>query len=152
MLVPKGVKVGVNTVNGAVSVDGATSDVDAATVNGDVEVATTGGRVNASNVNGGVRARLGELDPDGRMDFTTVNGNVSVEFGGDSGADVDLETVNGIAEHELRDDDQRPVGSEASAGPHRASPAGPGSAWRRSTETSSCGSAIATASANVRRS
>lgn len=95
ILVPKGVKVGVNTVNGAVTVDGTSSDVDAATVNGEVEVTTSGGRVNASNVNGGIRARMGVLDPDGKNAFTTVNGSVSVEFSGDSGADVELETVNG---------------------------------------------------------
>jgi hypothetical protein len=95
VLVPKGVKVGVNTVNGAVTVDGTSSDVEAATVNGEVEVTTSGGRVNASNVNGGIRARVGVLDPDGKNAFTTVNGSVSVEFSGDTGADVELETVNG---------------------------------------------------------
>ena len=95
VLLPKGVKLGVSTVNGAVSVDGATAEVEAATVNGELEVSTTGGPVNATNVNGGIRARLGRLDPDANMDFTTVNGSVSVEFTGDFGADVELETVNG---------------------------------------------------------
>lgn len=95
VLIPKGVRVGASTVNGAVSVDGATSDVDASTVNGDLEVATTGGRANAANVNGRVLVRLGELASDGRMDFATVNGSVLVEFAGESGADIDLTTVNG---------------------------------------------------------
>jgi hypothetical protein len=95
VLLPKGVKVGVSTINGAVAVDGATSEIDASTINGELEVSTTGGPVNATNVNGGVRARLGRLDPDANMEFTTVNGSVSVEFGGDFGADVELETVNG---------------------------------------------------------
>ncbi len=95
VLVPKGVKVSTETVNGGVSIDGVTSEVDAGTVNGEVEVATTGGRVNASSVNGNVRARLGKIDSDGDMKFDTVNGNVIVEFTGDFGGDVDLETVNG---------------------------------------------------------
>ena len=95
VLVPKGVKVAVATVNGAVSVDGATSEVNAETVNGELEVSTSGGRVNASNVNGSVRARLGKIDSDGDMNFSTVNGSVIVEFNGDFGGDVDLETVNG---------------------------------------------------------
>jgi hypothetical protein len=95
VLVPKGVKIGVATVNGAVSVDGAAAEVDAETVNGELEVSTSGGRVNASNVNGSVRARLGKIDNDGDMNFTTVNGSVIVEFDGDFGGDVDLETVNG---------------------------------------------------------
>lgn len=95
VLVPKGVKVSAQTVNGAVAVDGVTSDVDAGTVNGEVEVTTSGGRVNASNVNGNVRARLGRIDNEGDMKFETVNGNVIVEFNGEFGGDVDLQTVNG---------------------------------------------------------
>ena len=96
VLVPRGVKVSTHTVNGALTVDGVTSEVDAETVNGEVTVATTGGRMNASNVNGNVRARLGRIDDDADpMQFQTVNGNVIVEFNGEFGGDVDLETVNG---------------------------------------------------------
>jgi hypothetical protein len=93
--VPRGVNVGANTVNGDVTVDGATADVDASTVNGEVDVATSGGRARATNVNGGVRARLGNLDPNAAMEFNTVNGNVTVDFTGDSGADLEMQTVNG---------------------------------------------------------
>lgn len=95
VMVPKGVKVSVETVNGGVSVSGVTAEVDAGTVNGDVAVTTTGGRVNAESVNGNVRAELGRIDTSGDMKFETVNGNVIVEFTGDFGGDVDLETVNG---------------------------------------------------------
>jgi len=93
--VPKGVKVSVETVNGAVSVTGATSEVTASTVNGELDITTTGGPVNASNVNGNVRARMGRVDSDGNLKFETVNGSVIVEFTGDFGGDVDLATVNG---------------------------------------------------------
>jgi hypothetical protein len=95
VLVPKGVKVAVNTVNGAVTVDGTTADVDAGTVNGELEVTTNGGRVNATNVNGGIHVRLGRVDPDGNMEFTTVNGSVAVEFAGDFNGDIEMSTVNG---------------------------------------------------------
>jgi hypothetical protein len=95
VLVPKGVKIGVSTINGTVTVDGATAEVEASTINGDLEVSTTGGPVNATNVNGNVRARLGRLESDSPMEFTTVTGNVSVEFSGDFGADVELQTLNG---------------------------------------------------------
>ena len=95
VLVPKGVKVGVNTINGAVGVDGATAEVDAETVNGEVEVVTSGGPVNARTVNGGVRARVGRVDGNEDMDFTTVNGSVIAEFTGDFGGDVEMSTVNG---------------------------------------------------------
>jgi len=95
VLVPKGVKVGVNTVNGAVTVDGATAEVDAHTVNGEVQVASSGGPVNASTVNGGVHAQVGRVDSDADMEFTTVNGSVVAEFTGDFGGDVEMSTVNG---------------------------------------------------------
>jgi hypothetical protein len=95
VLVPRGVKVGVNTINGTVTVDGATSEVEAGTINGDVDVTTSSGPVNATNINGNVRARLGKLDSEAPMEFKTITGNVSVEFGNDFGADVDLHTLNG---------------------------------------------------------
>jgi hypothetical protein len=95
VLVPRGVKVGVSTINGTVTVDGATSEVDAGTINGDIDVTTSGGPVNAHNINGDVRARLGKVDSDAPMEFKTITGNVSVEFGNDFGADVNLHTLNG---------------------------------------------------------
>jgi hypothetical protein len=94
VLVPKGVKIRANSVNGSVTVDGATSQVDAETVNGEVDVSMTGGPA-AGTTNGSVRARMGHVETDDRMAFTTVNGNVIVEFTGDFGGDVDLSTVNG---------------------------------------------------------
>jgi len=95
VLVPKGVKVGVFTINGAILVEGATAEVEANTVNGEIEVATTGGPVNAQTVNGSVRARVGRIDNNADMEFTTVNGSVIAEFSGDVGADVEMSTVNG---------------------------------------------------------
>jgi hypothetical protein len=96
VLVPRGVKVGIHTINGDVTVDGATADIEAGTINGEVDVANAQSRVSATNVNGGVRARLNKLDGDARMDFTTVNGSVMVEMPNDGGADLDLHTVMGM--------------------------------------------------------
>jgi hypothetical protein len=93
--VPKGVKVGVWSVNGGVSVDGVTSEVRAGTVNGSVEAVSTGGPVQASTVNGGVHATMGRLDGNEDLEFSTVNGTVVAEFAGDIDADIDLTTVNG---------------------------------------------------------
>ena len=93
--VPKGVKVGVWSVNGGVSVDGVTSEVRAGTVNGSVDAISTGGPVQASTVNGSVHATMGRLDGDQDLSFSSVNGSVVAEFTGDIDADIDLSTVNG---------------------------------------------------------
>ena len=93
--VPKGVKVGVWSVNGAVSVDGVSNEVRAGTVNGGVDAVSSGGPVQASTVNGSVRATMGRLDGDQDLNFSTVNGSVVAEFSGDIDADIDLSTVNG---------------------------------------------------------
>jgi hypothetical protein len=95
VLVPKGVKVGIWTVNGGASVDGVTSEVRASTVNGSVEATSAGGPVQASTVNGRVHATMGRLDGDQDLNFSSVNGSVVAEFTGDIDADIDLSTVNG---------------------------------------------------------
>ena len=93
--VPKGVKVGVFGVNGGVSVEGASSEVRAATVNGSVDAVSMGGPVQASTVNGSVHATMGRFDGDQDLTYSTVNGTVVAEFTGDVDADIDLSTVNG---------------------------------------------------------
>ena len=93
--VPRGVKVGAWSVNGGVSVDGATSEVRASSVNGGVDAISTGGPVNASTVNGSVRVSMGRLEGNQDLDYSTVNGSVIAEFTGDVDADIELRTVNG---------------------------------------------------------
>jgi hypothetical protein len=93
--VPKGVKVGVHTVNGEVSVAGVTDEVEATTVNGAVDATSSGGPVTGSTVNGSVHARMGRLVGDEDLTYSTVNGSVIAEFGTDIDANVELSTVNG---------------------------------------------------------
>lgn len=93
--VPKGVKVGMWSVNGGVSVDGVSSEVRAGTVNGSVDATSAGGPVQASTVNGSVHATMGRLDGTEDLEFSSVNGSVVAEFTGDIDANIDLSTVNG---------------------------------------------------------
>lgn len=95
ILVPRGVRVSVATVNGDVRVDGASSTVDASSVNGTVDAASSGGPVRATSVNGDVRAHMGRFALTDDLSFETVNGSVLAEFSSDLDADVDLSTVNG---------------------------------------------------------
>lgn len=93
--VPAGVKIGISSINGAVSVEGATSEVEATSVNGEVSATSSGGPVNASTTNGRVIARIGRFEGRDDLTFSTVNGSVIAEFTGDLDAEVELSTVNG---------------------------------------------------------
>ena len=92
---PAGVNIGVSTVNGAVSVDGATAQVDARTVNGGVEASTLGGPVNASTVNGDVEVHMADIGHATDLEYSTVNGSVTLTLPTKLDATVELSTVNG---------------------------------------------------------
>jgi DUF4097 and DUF4098 domain-containing protein YvlB len=92
---PEGVNIGANTVNGDVSVDGATAEVKARTVNGTVQANTLGGPVSASTVNGDVEVRMATTGHASDLDYSTVNGSVTVNLPAKFDADVELSTVNG---------------------------------------------------------
>ncbi|GJG87364.1 hypothetical protein tb265_25450 [Gemmatimonadetes bacterium T265] len=93
--VPRGVKLDLATVNGGLDVRGATADVVANTVNGSVRAETGGGPVSARTVNGSVWARMLNTGDARDLEFTTVNGSVTVEMPATLGAEVELSTVNG---------------------------------------------------------
>jgi hypothetical protein len=93
ILIPRGVNVEAASVNGPVSVTGATENISATTVNGDVTVESGRGRLSATTVSGTVRALVVTRPTD--MEFTTVNGNVVAELASNIGVDVDMTTVNG---------------------------------------------------------
>jgi hypothetical protein len=100
VLIPKGVNVVGATVNGPVSITGATENVDAATVNGDVTVESGRGRLSGTTVSGTVHAIVLTRPTD--MEFTTVNGDVIAELASSIGVDVEMTTVNGSAELKKR--------------------------------------------------
>jgi hypothetical protein len=92
---PAGVNIGATTVNGDVSVDGATAEVRARTVNGTVNASTVGGPVDASTVNGDVEVHMATTGQAHDLNYSTVNGSVIVTFPTKLDADIDLSTVNG---------------------------------------------------------
>lgn len=92
---PKGVRMNAGTVNGDVSVAGATAPVKVHTVNGSVDASTTSGPVDASTVNGDVRVRMDALTGDGDLTYNTVNGSITAELPSGLNADIDMQTVNG---------------------------------------------------------
>ncbi|MDQ6689299.1 MAG: DUF4097 family beta strand repeat-containing protein [Gemmatimonadota bacterium] len=90
-----GTEVKANTVNGGVRVRNATGPVRATTVNGGVDVTTAAGPVTAETVNGNVDARMSSLQGDDDMTFKTVNGSVSIYVPARFDAKFRFDTVHG---------------------------------------------------------
>lgn len=95
--VPASIRFEGNMVNGDVTATGLVADAEVATVNGNVEVSTRG-VAEASSVNGNVEARLGRSDWTGPVEFSSVNGTVTVTLPANASADVRASTVNGDIE------------------------------------------------------
>jgi hypothetical protein len=90
-----GTEVRANTVNGGVTVRNANGPVRANTVNGGVDVNTASGPVTAETVNGNVDARMASLQGDDDMTFKTVNGSVSIYVPARFDANFRFDTVHG---------------------------------------------------------
>jgi hypothetical protein len=95
--VPASIKFEGRMVNGDVTATGLVADAEVSTVNGNVEVSTRG-VAEASSVNGNVEATMGRSDWSGPVEFSSVNGEVTVTLPGNASADVRASTVNGDIE------------------------------------------------------
>ena len=135
---PEGVRIDASTVNGGVTIDGATSTVVAHTVNGSIEARSTGGAVSAHTTNGNLTISSPMLDRDDN-DYTTTNGSISLELPSSVNADIDMRTVNGrLPSHRLprsrwKDRSARGACTRRSAAADRRSASPP------STAASGCG-------------
>jgi DUF4097 and DUF4098 domain-containing protein YvlB len=92
--IPAGVKFAGRTVNGEMSAEGLGADVAASTVNGSVRVTTTG-LAEASTVNGSVYVQMGRTDWTDELDFSTVNGGITLILPARLDTEVRASTVNG---------------------------------------------------------
>lgn len=92
--VPSGVAFTGRTVNGSVRATGMSANVVGTTVNGSVRVATTG-LAEASTVNGEVDVTMGRANWSNELDFSTVNGSITLTMPENVSADVEASTVNG---------------------------------------------------------
>ena len=92
--IPAGVAFGGQTVNGEMSAEGLKADVKASTVNGSVRVTTTG-LAEASTVNGSVYVEMGRADWTNELEFSTVNGGLTLVLPAQLNTEVRASTVNG---------------------------------------------------------
>ncbi|MGH7548501.1 MAG: DUF4097 family beta strand repeat-containing protein [Gemmatimonadales bacterium] len=92
--VPAGVRFVGKTVNGEVDVANLASDVDVATVNGSIRISTSG-YAEATTVNGSIVAAMGRADWRDGLEFTTVNGGITLDLPASLSTEVRASTVNG---------------------------------------------------------
>jgi putative adhesin len=97
---PRGVRLDVSTVNGAMAIAGATAGVQASTVNGRIQLHGAAGPTKAETVNGSVEARLDAMTG-GDVEIETVNGSVTAFVPAKLNALLEAETVNGRVQTEL---------------------------------------------------
>jgi hypothetical protein len=95
--VPAGVEFNGKTVNGEMSAEGLKGDAHVSTVNGSVRVTTTG-LAEASTVNGSVYAEMGRANWIDDLEFSTVNGGITLILPGKLDTEVRASTVNGEIE------------------------------------------------------
>ncbi len=92
---PRGVHAELHTVNGGLSVEGATGRVEARTVNGGVNVTSTAGPVSAQTTNGSITATMGTGQLENDLSFRTVNGSITLTLPPSINAQLEMRTVNG---------------------------------------------------------
>jgi DUF4097 and DUF4098 domain-containing protein YvlB len=98
--VPAGVEFNGQTVNGEMSAEGLGADVKASTVNGSVRVTTTG-LAEASTVNGSVYVQMGCANWTNELEFSTVNGDITIIFPAKLDTEIRASSVNGDMESDF---------------------------------------------------
>ena len=92
--VPAGVGFIGRTVNGGISATSLSGNVMSYTVNGSVKISTSG-YAQAKTVNGEISARIGDANWPDSLEFTTVNGEISLDLPATVSTEVKAETLNG---------------------------------------------------------
>lgn len=92
--VPPGVRFAGKTVNGDVEAEQLSGSVSLTTVNGSATFSTSS-YGEATTVNGSIKGELGSGDWPDTLEFTTVNGGITLTVPADISTDVRASTVNG---------------------------------------------------------
>lgn len=86
---------GVSSVNGDVSVDGVSGDIEASTVNGSAQVKDVANDLKLSSVNGRIDAELAALGRGQSVKLDNVNGRIGATLPADADAQVSASSING---------------------------------------------------------
>jgi len=92
---PPGVAVDAHTMNGSISLVGATGGIKARTLNGSINIQDAAGPIDARGTNSSIHVSLDSLGPDDEVTLKTVNGSTTVVAPAEVEGQVRLRTVNG---------------------------------------------------------
>ena len=98
---PPGVKVDAHTMNGTISMRGATAGVSAWVLNGSIEIEKSAGPIEAKGTNGSIEVALDSLAPDDRVLLQSVNGSMTAVLPPNLEGEVQLSTVNGTVKSDF---------------------------------------------------
>ena len=94
--VPRGARLaGITSVNGQITVDGVSGNIEASTVNGKTQIKGAAGDLKLSTVNGQIEAEMAALARGQTVSLKGVNGQIDATLPADADADVSASTVNG---------------------------------------------------------
>jgi hypothetical protein len=95
VVLPPGVKVDAHTMNGPITMVGATGGITARTLNGSIKIDHSAGPVEAKGTNGSIDVSLDSLGPEDAVVLQSVNGSMTAIMPPSLEGDVELKTVNG---------------------------------------------------------
>jgi len=85
----------VSLVNGSLTVQKVTGEVDASLVNGKAHIGDLAGAVKVSSINGGIEANYSSLNNVREIKLKSVNGSIELGLPGSPNADVKASTITG---------------------------------------------------------
>jgi len=92
---PANTSLKLNTVSGAIRVEGIQGEIEADTTNGSVTLTNVSGSAVAHALNGRVEANFLQVNPQKPMSFSSLNGAIDVTFPADLKANVKMRSDNG---------------------------------------------------------
>lgn len=93
LLVPENLVALARTINGSVTAEGTTGELEARSTNGRIRIVDATGPVRAKTTNGSIRAGLAQVT--GPVELTTTNGTIDLDIAPGTSADFEARTTNG---------------------------------------------------------
>ncbi len=102
LLVPAGATLEkIETVNGSVLIEKITGAVHATSVNGSIKGQSLAGTAKLETVNGSIHSTHTQLQPEGRLKASSVNGAIEVQLPAGLSAALEASTVNGSVQSDF---------------------------------------------------